>query len=65
VLDASPILKVVREAFSTIEPRPSVPGYSQMSAVVYTEVNRMLAGQQDIRTTAENIERGIEPLLRR
>jgi multiple sugar transport system substrate-binding protein len=59
-----PILEVVRAALAVAEPRPSVVGYALFSEVVYTEVHKMLAGQQDIGTTAENMKRGIDPLVR-
>jgi trehalose/maltose transport system substrate-binding protein len=64
VLAAVPILGAVRAAFSAAEPRPSMAGYDEISTVVYSEVNRMLAGQQEVEATAGKIEQAIDSLAR-
>jgi multiple sugar transport system substrate-binding protein len=64
VLAAVPILRAFRAAFSAAEPRPSMAGYHEISTVVYSEVNRMLAGQQDVDTTAGSIKQAIDLLVR-
>ena len=44
-------------------PRPMTPAYAVLSPIIYTEVHRMLAGEQDAATTAVNIQRQAESAI--
>lgn len=54
-----PALDTVRTVLSAARTRPSLADYSLLSEAIYGEVNRMLAGEQDVETTALEIQRRI------
>jgi multiple sugar transport system substrate-binding protein len=57
-------MEILGEAFSSARPRPPLARYAQVSEVVYAQVNKMLAGEQDVETTAANVQQGVEASLR-
>ncbi len=63
LLAADPSLHDLHAALSATRPRPQTARYSELSEAIYTEVNRMLNGRQDIETTATNIQRRLEAVL--
>lgn len=63
LLAADPSLQVLHKALSATRPRPQAAEYSKLSEMIYTEVNRMLDGQQDIELTVTNIQHSLEVLL--
>lgn len=63
LLAGAPRLRALGAAFPKAMPRPPLASYAQYSEVIYTEVNSMLAGHQDIEATAVNIQEGIEDAL--
>lgn len=60
LLARAPLFKTLHAAFSAARARPSVAPYVPLSEAIYTEVNRLLAGHQDVEVTAANIQRRIE-----
>jgi multiple sugar transport system substrate-binding protein len=50
-------------ALSLARPRPRTPKYARLSPIIYTEVHRMLAGEQDAATTAARAQRQAESLI--
>ncbi|CCO08829.1 Extracellular solute-binding protein family 1 [Desulforamulus hydrothermalis Lam5 = DSM 18033] len=42
--------------------RPKVPQWPQIDTIVFTELSKMLAGQQDPKTTAESISKQVDAL---
>jgi ABC-type glycerol-3-phosphate transport system substrate-binding protein len=64
LLASRPWVAILGTAFSSARPRPSLADYPRVSEVVRTQVNRMLAGEQDVETTAVNIQEGLESVLR-
>ena len=59
-----PLLEVLGPAFSAARVRPSLPEYAQISDATAENVNRMLASEQDIQSTADGIEAEIRSVLR-
>jgi multiple sugar transport system substrate-binding protein len=64
VLAEKPDLGDLRDALSTARPRPTSPAYAQMSEAIFTEVNAMLLGTQDVATTAASIQSRLETSTR-
>lgn len=64
LLESAPLLQALAPALSRARPRPSLASYALISEVVSTEVNRMLAGEQDAQTTSANAQDHIESLIR-
>jgi multiple sugar transport system substrate-binding protein len=60
LLALEPSLEALPEILSAARPRPQTPVYPVVSEAIYTEVNRMLAGEQDVETTAMQIQERIE-----
>lgn len=58
-----PILADFYAGLRSARPRPQTPLYPQVSEAIYTEVNGMLAGEQDAEETAGNVQRRIESIL--
>jgi multiple sugar transport system substrate-binding protein len=58
--DEAPFFATLHAALSAARPRPRSAAYQDLSAAIYGEVNKMLAGEQDVATTAANAQRGIE-----
>ena len=63
LLAADPVWRDLRAALAVTKPRPVVVPYAELSQTIYTEVNNMLAGQQDPATTAANVQRRIRAIL--
>jgi multiple sugar transport system substrate-binding protein len=64
VLGQRPEFRDLRDALSTARTRPTSPAYAQISEAIYTEVNAMLLGTQDVATTAARIQRRLETAIR-
>jgi multiple sugar transport system substrate-binding protein len=64
LLAAAPPLKVLRTSFGTAVVRPALAVYGDVSETIYGEVNKMLAGAQDIDSTMVRIQASLESLLR-
>jgi multiple sugar transport system substrate-binding protein len=60
LLASAPLFETLHAVFSAARARPSVAPYVSLSEAIYTEVNRLLAGEQDVDATAANIQRRIE-----
>jgi multiple sugar transport system substrate-binding protein len=58
--DDAPFFATLHAALSAARPRPRSAAYQDLSAAIYGEVNKMLAGEQDVAATAVNAQRGIE-----
>jgi multiple sugar transport system substrate-binding protein len=58
--DDAPFYAALEAALSDARPRPRSVAYQDLSAAIYGEVNKMLAGEQDVAATAANAQRGIE-----
>jgi len=56
----APFWDALHAALSDARPRPRSVAYQDLSAAIYDEVNKMLAGEQDVAATAANAQRGIE-----
>jgi multiple sugar transport system substrate-binding protein len=63
--DGDPFFAALHAALSAARPRPRSVAYQDLSAAIYGEVNKMLAGEQDVATTAANAQRGIESAVQR
>jgi multiple sugar transport system substrate-binding protein len=59
-----PILETLGPAFSAARVRPSIPEYAQISDAIAENVNRMLANEQDVQSTADSIQAEIRSVLR-
>ncbi len=64
LLERSPLLEILATVLVDAKSRPSLAEYALLSEAIHTEVNSMLAGDQGAETTAANIQRGIESILR-
>jgi maltose-binding protein MalE len=64
LLAEKPIFKDLHAAFSSTRIRPQSPAYRALSEAIYTEVHRMLQGEQDAAPTATTIQRQLETILR-
>ncbi len=64
LLAEDPFFRDLRVALSVTRPRPQSPAYGELSEAIYSEVNRMLVGAQSAATTASNVQRRIEAILR-
>jgi len=62
LMEARPLLGALRPILEKARPRPQSPAYRQLSEAIYTEVNRMLAGEQGVEDTATSIQGRIEAL---
>lgn len=60
LLAEKPVLADLRDALAPARLRPQSPVYPQISEAIYTQVNAMLQGTQDVATTAGNIQRRLE-----
>jgi ABC-type glycerol-3-phosphate transport system substrate-binding protein len=63
LLAAKPSLQALHAALSATRPRPQTARYAELSETIYTEVNRMLNGEQDIEATVTTIQHRLEILL--
>jgi ABC-type glycerol-3-phosphate transport system substrate-binding protein len=63
LLERSPLLAALGSALARAKPRPALAEYARISEAIYTEVNHMLAGQQDAETTALNVQHRIDVIL--
>jgi multiple sugar transport system substrate-binding protein len=64
LLVQQPFFETLHTALATARPRPGTPLYPQVSEAIYTEVNRLLAGEQTADETAASVQRRIEAILR-
>ncbi len=64
-LAGDPFFSSLSAALAVAHPRPQTAAYPQVSEAISSEVNRMLAGQQDAVTTAANVQQRIEAVLPR
>jgi multiple sugar transport system substrate-binding protein len=64
-LAADPSLQHLHAALSASQPRPQTAVYPELSEVIYSEVNRMLDGKQDVETTAANIQLRLQAVIER
>jgi ABC-type glycerol-3-phosphate transport system substrate-binding protein len=60
LLAAAPVFGALKTALSVTRPRPQAVAYAELSRAIYTEVNRMLAGTQDVEATAANVQRRVQ-----
>jgi multiple sugar transport system substrate-binding protein len=63
LLRERPFFEELHDAIIQARPRPRTVAYPEVSEVIYTEVNRMLAGEQSPQETAAVVQRRIEALL--
>lgn len=63
LLEADPSLQALHAALSATRPRPQTSLYPELSAIIYTEVHKLLTQQQGVETTAETIQRRLSELL--
>lgn len=63
LLTARPYFKDLYSALLVARPRPRVAAYPQVSEAIYTEINKMLAGEQGVEGTSAAIQRHIEAIL--
>jgi multiple sugar transport system substrate-binding protein len=63
LLAAEPFFGDVYTALSTARHRPHSPAYPTLSETIYSEVHRMLVGDQDEAATASAIQRRLETAL--
>jgi multiple sugar transport system substrate-binding protein len=63
LLVESPIFEALHAGLSATRPRPQSTAYLALSEAVYTEVHRMLLGEQDAETTSAAVQRRLEHLL--
>lgn len=63
-LAGDPFFASLPAALAVARPRPRMADFSQVSEAIYTEVNRMLAGQQDAAATAARVQGRIQAVLR-
>jgi ABC-type glycerol-3-phosphate transport system substrate-binding protein len=62
LLAADPGWQDLNAALAVTRPRPVAVPYAELSQAIYTEVNRMLVGQQDPAATAANVQRRIKAI---
>jgi multiple sugar transport system substrate-binding protein len=60
LLQVRPFFESLHTILVDVRPRPRTTAYPQVSEAIYTEVNRMLAGEQDVNATVASIQRRIE-----
>jgi multiple sugar transport system substrate-binding protein len=63
LLATDPVFGDLLAGLATTRPRPQSPAYSEISEAIYTEVNRMLQGEQGAPQTAENVQRRTESAI--
>jgi trehalose/maltose transport system substrate-binding protein len=63
LLKRAPLLEAMSITLAHTKPRPTLAEYAQVSEVIYSEVNSMLARQQDAKTTALNIQHRLDAIL--
>jgi multiple sugar transport system substrate-binding protein len=60
LLATDPVFGDLLAGLATTRPRPQSPAYLEISEAIYTEVNKMLQGEQGAAETAENVQRRTE-----
>jgi ABC-type glycerol-3-phosphate transport system substrate-binding protein len=65
LLASAPWMEALATVISRARPLPQSAMYPALSEAIYSGVNRLLAGEQDIDTTAGQIQQDIEKALRR
>ena len=63
LLQARPFFRSLRPVLDQARPRPRSAVYPRLSEAIYSEVNRMLAGEQDAGETAARVQERIEAAL--
>ncbi len=63
LLAEEPYFHDLLAALAVTRPRPQSPAYAELSEAIYTEVNRLLLGEQDAATTAANVQHRLEAIL--
>jgi len=63
LLQARPFFGTLRLVLDQVRPRPRSAVYPQLSEAIYSEVNRMLSGEQDAGETATRVQERIEAAL--
>lgn len=63
LLTARPYFKDLYSALLVARPRPRVATYPQVSEAIYTEITKMLSGEQDVEKTTAAIQRRLEAIL--
>jgi multiple sugar transport system substrate-binding protein len=63
LLAEAPIVRALQAALSVARPRPQSPAYLEISGAIYTDVNKMLLGEQDVAQTVDHIQEQIEAAL--
>lgn len=63
LIAADPAWRDLHAALAATKPRPAAVPYAELSRAIYTEVNNLLAGQQDPAATAANVQRRIKAIL--
>lgn len=63
LLQARPVLRSFHNAVSLAQPRPQSPAYPAISEAIYTGVNALLRGKQDVAATAAAVQAQIEAAL--
>jgi ABC-type glycerol-3-phosphate transport system substrate-binding protein len=63
LLRSDPFWENLHAALMASRPRPQSEVYPTLSEAIYTEVHRMLTGDQDVDTTAAHIQRRIEAIV--
>jgi multiple sugar transport system substrate-binding protein len=63
LLEARPFFDALHTALAAARPRPRTVAYPLVSEAIYTQVHRLLAGEQDPAETAANIQQRIEAAL--
>jgi multiple sugar transport system substrate-binding protein len=64
LLAEKPAFRDLRDALSSARSRPVSPVYPRITEAIYSEVNAMLQGTQDVVTTARNIQRRLRVAVR-
>ena len=63
LLEARPALRSFYDAVVLAQPRPQSPAYPAISEAIYTQVNALLRGEQDVGTTAAMVQAHIQAAL--
>ncbi len=63
LLQTDPSLQALHTALSATRPRPQTSLYPELSAIIYTEVHKLLTQEQGVETTVETIQRRLSELL--
>jgi multiple sugar transport system substrate-binding protein len=62
LLAETPVFGALHAALSATKPRPQSAAYLELSEAIYSEVNRLLRGEQDAATAAAEVQRRLTAL---